>query len=212
MPDRAAAAAGQGRWDEGRALYQAAIRGVQNDSPQLRAELTLNLGALQVQSGKVDEALETLESARSQFQELGDELGTAEALHNAGLAHLRAGRGEEAVQTLGQAREVAGKASLLGLLEQVESEQPRSGTTLRDRSGLGTPGFNPLLNNATLSDSLSLDLTHVSSLNRPFLNPRIVTVADSIVAESNTDRRGTAGSPHLAHLTCRLKCAPLTRT
>lgn len=117
LTDSAAGAALQGRWGEAARIYAKALRAVPQEQAQLRAEVLLNLGAVEVQQNRSEVAIRHLTQARKLFDQAGDGLGTAQALHNVGLAHLIAGQAEKAVKSLDEARKVAGQASLRGLLE-----------------------------------------------------------------------------------------------
>ena len=211
--NRAAAAAEQGRWDEASTLYQTAIEGVPRDNTQMRAELMLNLGAVEIQRNETRAALRHLETAQGQFEELGDQLGVAEALHNAGLAHLRAGSGEEAVKTLGQARVVAGRASLLGLLERTEEETPRGETETRDGIGFSTATLNPVLANPAFANT-TIATTTVSRpelltslvLTRSIVSAPVITLPDTVIAPpSRTDAGQVAASLGSFDLSLKLR-------
>ena len=111
----------QGRWAEADSLYQQALAKITGTTPaerEARAALLLNLGAVQTQRSQPDAAIARLGEAEALFRGLNDDLGAAQALHNAALAHLRAGRAKEATDSLGKARSLAGSASLRGLLGQ----------------------------------------------------------------------------------------------
>ena len=121
LADVARAAVEQGRWVEADSLYQQALAKVPGTTPaerEARASLLLNLGAVQTQRSQPDAAITRLGEAEALFRGLNDDLGAAQALHNAALAHLRAGRAKEATESLTKARSLAGTASLRGLLAQ----------------------------------------------------------------------------------------------
>ncbi len=124
--ERAGVAVRQGRWAEAGTLYAEAADGVPEAK---RAEILLNLGAVEVQQGEPAKAKATLERAHGLFKASGDELGMAEASHNMGLAMLREGNGEAAVSRLKEARSLAGKASLRGLLDGVRVAEPARPST-----------------------------------------------------------------------------------
>ena len=129
--DLASTAVEQGRWAEADSLYQQALAKITGTTPaerEARAALLLNLGAVQTQRSQPDAAIARLGEAEALFRGLNDDLGAAQALHNAALAHLRAGRAKEATDSLAKARSLAGSASLRGLLGQGTTPVPPAPT------------------------------------------------------------------------------------
>lgn len=107
-----------------------------------QAHLEQSFGALALDEGHVDEALERLFSARVFFEHLGDERNKTSSAHALGVAFTRAGFYEEAEvmlrealdgwERLGSSLEVANVRHALGHLYRHNGQQARARQTLQD--------------------------------------------------------------------------------
>lgn len=109
--ERANAAATQGRWEDAATLYERSMQDISDRSQ--RADILLNLGAMKVQMDRIDEAQEKFSESKQIYEEVEDDLGVAQALHNEGLTLAKAGDDDGAISTLQQAREIAGLSGTL---------------------------------------------------------------------------------------------------
>ena len=170
LADVARTAVEQGRWAEADSLYQQALAKVPGTTPaerEARASLLVNLGAVQTQRSQPDAAITRLGEAEALFRGLNDDLGAAQALHNAALAHLRAGRAKEATESLTKARALAGTASLRGLLAQ--GTAPAAPAPSRPTIPTGAIGFLPGgIGGTIMSPGLTRPISGVTS--RPALS------------------------------------------
>ena len=169
----AIAASEQGIWDKAQVFFYKALNLINGDDPdsmEMRANLNLSLGAVEVQLNEEGAALERLTESRQTFDKLEDHLGAAEVMHNMGLAYLRAGNIDQARASLDEARELASRASFQGLLNS-QGANLRSIRAENQNETLRTPFSDGLLGTSHSNISGSSPSLSKHRFSVPFTAP-----------------------------------------
>ncbi|MFI6165362.1 ATP-binding protein, partial [Nocardia sp. NPDC051052] len=97
----------EGPWPSARRLHQRAAEATDQLGDRLsRANARTNLGILQWQIGKYDQATDLLQQARSLYREAGNRFGEANTLRNLGNVQWQTGNYDQAADLLQQARDL----------------------------------------------------------------------------------------------------------
>lgn len=124
--DLATTAIEQGDWIKATKLYTTCLEKITGNSTiekELKATIMMNLGAVEIQRNRTENALKHLLPAKRLFKIMDDKLGIAETLHNIGIAYLRKGNKKKSIENLKEARNIAGKVSLKGYMDGEYSDR-----------------------------------------------------------------------------------------